>query len=52
MSSNLTFGTVALLAFWAVLISELVGDKSIYALAALALRFRWAVVFAGFTVAA
>lgn len=51
MSSNLTFGTVALLAFWAVLISELVGDKSIYALAALALRFRWAVVFAGFTVA-
>jgi len=40
-----------LLAFWAVLIAELVGDKSLYALASLALRFRWAVVFAAFAVA-
>lgn len=51
MSSNLAFGAVVLLAFWAVLIAEMVGDKSIYALASLALRFRWVVVFAGFTVA-
>jgi putative Ca2+/H+ antiporter (TMEM165/GDT1 family) len=40
-----------LLAFWAVLIAELVGDKSLYALASLALRFRWAVVFAAFALA-
>jgi putative Ca2+/H+ antiporter (TMEM165/GDT1 family) len=40
-----------LLAFWAVLIAELVGDKSLYALASLALRFRWAVVFAAFSIA-
>lgn len=51
MASNFEFGAVVLLAFWAVLIAELVGDKSIYALVSLGLRFRWAVVFAGFTVA-
>jgi putative Ca2+/H+ antiporter (TMEM165/GDT1 family) len=51
LSLNVTFGAVVLLAFWAVLIAELVGDKSMYALASLALRFRWAVVFAAFTVA-
>lgn len=39
------------MAFWSVLISELVGDKSLYALTSLALRFHWAVVFAAFTVA-
>lgn len=51
MSPNVTFGAVVLLAFWAVLIAELVGDKSMYALASLALRFRWMVVFGAFTVA-
>jgi len=51
LASNLPFSAVVLLAFWAVLIAELVGDKSIYALASLGLRFRWAVVFTGFTVA-
>jgi putative Ca2+/H+ antiporter (TMEM165/GDT1 family) len=51
LSLDVTFGAVVLLAFWAVLIAELVGDKSMYALASLALRFRWAVVFAAFTVA-
>ncbi len=51
MGANLAFGTVVLLAFWAVLIAELVGDKSMYALASLGLRFRWTVVFTGFTVA-
>jgi putative Ca2+/H+ antiporter (TMEM165/GDT1 family) len=51
LSPSATFEAVVLLAFWAVLIAELVGDKSMYALASLALRFRWAVVFAAFTVA-
>src|ERR1700758_525476 len=45
------FTTVVLLAFWAVLIAELVGDKSMYALSSLALRFHWTVVFLAFTVA-
>lgn len=49
--ANTSFAAVALLAFWAVLIAELVGDKSIYTLTSLALRIRWAVVFAAFTVA-
>lgn len=51
IDANGAFVAVVLLAFWAVLIAELVGDKSMYALAGLALRFRWAVVFAAFTVA-
>lgn len=46
-----SFAAVVLLSCWAVLIAELVGDKSVYALASLALRFRWLVVFAAFTVA-
>jgi putative Ca2+/H+ antiporter (TMEM165/GDT1 family) len=46
-----SYATVVLLAFWAVLAAELVGDRSMYALAALALRFRWAVVFAAFVIA-
>jgi len=45
------FAEVVFLAFWAVLIAELVGDRSIYALASLALRFRWGVVFLGYTIA-
>jgi putative Ca2+/H+ antiporter (TMEM165/GDT1 family) len=51
MSAESAFGAVGLLAFWSVFIAELVGDKSMYALATLALRFHWAVVFAAFTVA-
>src|SRR5229473_1235357 len=50
MSANLSFGAAALLAFWSVLIAELVGDKSIYALTSLALRIHWVVVFAAFAV--
>ena len=46
-----SFWAAFLLAFWAVLIAELVGDKSLYALTSLALRFRWVVVFAAFTLA-
>src|SRR5215469_18240259 len=45
------FAEVVLLAGWAVLIAELVGDRSMYALASLSLRFRWAVVFLAFTLA-
>jgi len=51
VSASDSFGAVALLVFWAVFIAELVGDKSMYALASLALRFHWAVVFATFTAA-
>jgi Ca2+/H+ antiporter, TMEM165/GDT1 family len=46
-----TFGYVMLLAFWAVLVAELVGDKSIYNVASLSLRFRPHVVFAAITAA-
>ena len=49
--ANASFVAVALLAFWAVLIAELVGDRAMYALASLALRFRWAVVLAAFAIA-
>jgi putative Ca2+/H+ antiporter (TMEM165/GDT1 family) len=48
---NASFVEVALLAFWAVLVAELVGDRSMYALASLSLRFRWPVVFAAYTFA-
>jgi putative Ca2+/H+ antiporter (TMEM165/GDT1 family) len=48
---SVSFAEAVLLAFWAVLVAELVGDRSMYALASLSLRFRWAVVFASFTIA-
>jgi len=51
MVGNASFTAGFLLAFWAVLIAELVGDKSLYALTSLTLRFRWVVVFSAFTVA-
>ena len=50
-AANGNFAEIVLLATWAVLIAELVGDRSMYALASLALRFRWAVVFLAFTLA-
>ena len=50
-AANGNFAETVLLATWAVLIAELVGDRSMYALASLALRLRWAVVFLAFTVA-
>jgi putative Ca2+/H+ antiporter (TMEM165/GDT1 family) len=46
-----SFLGVMLLALWAVLIAELVGDRSLYVLASLALRFRWYLVFVAFTLA-
>ena len=53
MSTDLgfSFGYVVLLAFWAVLVAELVGDKSIYNVASLSLRFRPRLVFAAITAA-
>lgn len=51
MTAGTTFGTAILLAFWAVLLAELVGDKSLYALTSLALRFPWPVVYAAFAFA-
>lgn len=50
IGTDASYATVLLLAFWAVLAAELVGDRSMYALTSLALRFRWAVVFAAFTI--
>jgi putative Ca2+/H+ antiporter (TMEM165/GDT1 family) len=46
-----TFGYIVPLAFWTVLIAELVGDKSIYTLTSLTLRFRAGPVFAAFALA-
>lgn len=51
MIPHTTFGGPILLAFWAVLIAEMVGDKSLYALASLGLRFRWVIVLLAFTAA-
>jgi putative Ca2+/H+ antiporter (TMEM165/GDT1 family) len=54
VSSDLTafsFGYIVLVAFWTVLVVELVGDKSLYSITSLSLRFRWAAVFAGITLA-
>jgi putative Ca2+/H+ antiporter (TMEM165/GDT1 family) len=45
--TTLPFGYLLLLTYWTVFISELVGDKSIYTVSSLALRFRPLVVFVG-----
>jgi Ca2+/H+ antiporter, TMEM165/GDT1 family len=42
---------VLLLSFWTVFVAELVGDKSIYSIASLSLRFRAGVLFTGITAA-
>lgn len=46
-----TFGYIIPLAFWTVLIAELVGDKSMYTLTSLTLRFRAGPVFLAFAAA-
>jgi putative Ca2+/H+ antiporter (TMEM165/GDT1 family) len=43
----LPFGYLLVVTYWTVFISELVGDKSIYTVSSLALRFRPPVVFLG-----
>lgn len=47
----LQFGGVLLLAYWTILVAELVGDRSIYTVASLTLRFAWWQVLAGIGVA-
>jgi putative Ca2+/H+ antiporter (TMEM165/GDT1 family) len=51
LSSSLTLSAMILLAFWTVLVAELVGDKSMYTLTSLTLRFRAGLVFAAFALA-
>jgi putative Ca2+/H+ antiporter (TMEM165/GDT1 family) len=51
MGMNPTFAYVMAIAFWTVLVAELVGDKTIYSVASLALRFRPGLVFAATTIA-
>jgi putative Ca2+/H+ antiporter (TMEM165/GDT1 family) len=48
---SLSFGYVVLVAFWTVLLAELVGDKSLYTVASLSLRFRPSIVFMAITAA-
>jgi len=45
------FGYIVLLSFWTVFVAELVGDKSLYSIASLSLRFHAASIFAGITLA-
>lgn len=45
--SALGFGYVTFVAFWTVLLAELVGDKSIYTISSLALRYRARIVVPG-----
>lgn len=51
MSDGISNGYIVPLAFWTVLIAELVGDKSIYTLTSLTLRFRAGLVFVAFALA-
>src|SRR5258708_6423690 len=46
-----SFGYVVLVTFWPVFVAELVGDKSIYTITSLSLRFRTSVILTGITVA-
>jgi len=46
-----SFGYIALLSFWTVFLAELVGDKSIYSIASLSIRYSAAAVFSGITLA-
>jgi putative Ca2+/H+ antiporter (TMEM165/GDT1 family) len=47
----LRFGSIFLASYWTVLVVELVGDKSIYTVASLSMRFRRGLVFAAMSVA-
>jgi Ca2+/H+ antiporter, TMEM165/GDT1 family len=49
--ATLPFAYLLLLTYWTVFISELVGDKSIYTVSSLALRFRPTMVFLGLVLA-
>jgi Ca2+/H+ antiporter, TMEM165/GDT1 family len=47
----LSFGYLVLMAFWTVLVAELVGDKTIYTVSSLALRFRPLIVLVSLVLA-
>ncbi len=47
----LPFGYIVLVAFWTVLVAELVGDKTIYTVSSLSLRFRAGAVLAAIAAA-
>ena len=42
-------GSVFLLTYWTVLVAELAGDRSIYMIASLTLRYSWKSILAGIT---
>jgi len=48
---DVNFFAILLAAFWTVFVAELVGDKSIYTVASLALRYRAGIVAAGMSAA-
>src|SRR5947207_7759404 len=43
--AGLPFGSLVIVAYWTVLMAELVGDKSIYAVSSLSVRYRPSIVF-------
>jgi len=51
LNSTVDFQSIALVAFWTVFLAELVGDKSLYALTSLALRYRLRVLYGAFAAA-
>lgn len=51
MNSAVDFPSIVLVAFWTVSLAELVGDKSLYALTSLALRYRLRVLYSAFAAA-
>jgi len=51
LNTGLDFQSIVLVAFWTVLLAELVGDKSLYALTSLALRYRRGVLYGAFAAA-
>jgi putative Ca2+/H+ antiporter (TMEM165/GDT1 family) len=51
LNSSLDFQSIALVAFGTVFLAELVGDRSLYALTSLALRYRLRVLYGAFAAA-
>ena len=51
MNATVDFQSIVLVAFWTVFLAELVGDKSLYALTSLALRYRLRVLYGAFAAA-
>ena len=51
MNTGVDFQSMVLVAFWTVFLAELVGDKSLYALTSLALRYRLGVLYGAFAAA-